>query len=181
MGDWYPTVYKACICAGAIAFIIGSFTESKTSLGAYISGYSVFIIGVMLILTILFANILKTTNNKHWTEILYALIMSSGPFILILGIISFILYLLITYKNNIIDGKVAPGYNSFSNIIVMLLLIQFYLVYTNMNDDRFRTTGKLSKVTSSIIYLLGVLTSISSVILYTILKYFSTDGFQIMG
>ena len=60
----------------------------------------------------------------------------------------------------------------------MLLLVQLYMVYTNINTEKFENTGKMSKVTSGIIYLLGVITTICSIILYTILKYFSTDGFR---
>jgi hypothetical protein len=64
-------------------------------------------------------------------------------------------------------------------LLVMLLLIQLFMVYTNINTEKFQTSGKLPKVTSSIIYLLGVLTGICSIILYTILKYYSTDGFTV--
>lgn len=103
--------------------------------------------------------------------------MTSGPFILILAVISFVLFLLINYQDKIIAGQVAPSYNSFSNIIVMLLLLQVYLVYTNINTDTFESSGKIPKVTSSLVYLLGVLTGICSIILSTILKYYSTDGF----
>lgn len=181
MSDWYSTIYRACIYAGMIAFIIGFLTDSNTSLGAYISGYSIFTLGIMMILIILFSNVLRVTQNEPFMKIMYAIIMSTGPFILILGVISFILYLLINYKDNIVAGQVAPGYNSFSNIIVMLLLLQFYLVNSNINTEKFETTGKMSKVVSSIIYLLGVITAICSIILYTILKYFSTDGFKLMN
>jgi len=181
MSDWYPNIYKACIYAGMIAFIIGFFTDSKTSLGAYISGYSVFTLGIMMILVILFKNVLKLTQNDSMMNILYALLMTAGPFILILGVISFVLYSLINYKDNITAGHVAPGYDSFSKIIVMLLFIQFYLVNSNISNEKFEATGKISKVISSIIYLLGVLTGICAIILYTILKYFSTDGFAVMA
>ena len=178
MNDWYSTIYKAFIFAGTVAFVLGFFTDSTTSLGAYMAGYSVLILAILMILTILFNNILKVTGNDSTFQIIYSILMATGPFILILGVISFVLYLLITYKNNIIDGKVAPGYNSFSNIIILLLLVQLYMVYTNINTEKFENTGKISKITSSIIYLLGVLTAICSIILYTILKYFSTDGFR---
>jgi hypothetical protein len=181
MSDWYPNIYKACIYAGMIAFIIGFFTDTQTSLGAYISGYSVFTLGIMMILVILFKNVLKITEKESMMNILYALLMTAGPFILILGVISFVLYSLINYKNNITAGHVAPGYDSFSKIIVMLLFIQFYLVNSNISNERFESTGKISKVASSIIYLLGVLTAICAIILYTILKYFSTDGFAVMA
>jgi len=178
MADWYSTVYKACIYSSIVAFILGFFSNNSTSLGAYLAGYSVLILGIMMILIILFSNILRV-NTGSTSQILYSIFMTAGPFILILGIISFVLYLLITYKNNITKGNIAPGYNTFSNIIVILLMIQIYIVISNISTDKFETTGKLSKVTSSIIYLLSVLTGISSIILYTILKYYSTDGFSV--
>jgi len=177
MKDWYSSIYKACILASLVAFIIGFFSESQTSLGAYISGYSVLTLGIMMILIILFNNVLRISSNGSALQILSSILMTSGPFLLMLSVIGFVLYLLINYKDKIIEGNIAPSYNSFSNIIVMLLLLQVYLVYTNISTDNFESTGKISKVTSSFIYLLGVLTAICSIILSTILKYFSTDGF----
>jgi len=179
MSEWYSTIYKACIYASIVSFIFGFFTSSTTSLGAYLAGYSVLIFGIMMILVILFSHVLKANANDSTLQILYSILMTAGPFILMLGVISFVLYSLIQYKNNIIEGHIAPSYNSFSNIIVILLVLQLFLVMNNINTEKFESSGKISKVTSSMIYLLGVLTGISSIILYTILKYYSTDGFRV--
>jgi hypothetical protein len=178
MKDWYSTIYRACIISSMIAFIIGFTTQSQTSLGAYISGYSVLILGIMLILVILIYNVLRINQGGSTSQVLYSVMLTGGPFVLILGVIIFVLYLLIKYKNNIISGHVAPGYSSFSIIISSLLFVQLYLVYTSISSEKFENTGKMSPVTSSFIYLLGVLTAICSIILYTILKYFTTDGFK---
>jgi len=178
MNNLYSLIYKAFIYAGMISFVIGFLSGSKTSLGAYIAGYSVFLLATLMILVLLFSHILKSNPNPPLNYLINSIIMMAGPFLLMLCIISFVLYLLIKYKNNIIEGKVPPGYSSFSNIIVILLFLQFYLVYTNIDTNNFETTGKMSKVISSIIYLIGVLTAICSIILYTILKYYSTDGFS---
>jgi len=181
MVNWYSSVYKACILASLVSFIIGFFTQDKISLGAYIAAYSVLTFGIMMILIVLFNSILKTSGNSSTTQILYSILMTSGPFLLILGVIAFVLYLLITYYNIIVEGNLSSSYNSFSNIIVMLLLLQVYLVYTNIDNESFESSGKISKVTSSIMYLLGVLTTICSMNLYIILKYYTTDGFQIIN
>jgi len=177
MKEWYSTIYKACIIAAVISFMIGIFTQSQTSLGAYISGYSILIFGIMMILIILIYNGLSGNQSASSLQSLFSIMLTAGPFILILGVIAFVLYLLINYRNNIINGDVAPGYSSFNSIITMLIFVQLYLVYTNIVSDKFQTTGKMSPVTSSVIYLLGVVTAICSIILYTILKYFTTDGF----
>ena len=170
MTDWYSSIYKGFVIAGMIAFTIGFFTQGETSLGAYMSGYSVLILGIMMILMILFNNILTSSQGNSTFQLLYTILLTTGPFILMLGVISFILYLLITYKDNITNNRVTSDYYSFSNINVLLMLLQLYIVYTNITNDKFTTTGKISKVASSIIYLLGVLGIINAIILFTILK-----------
>jgi hypothetical protein len=177
MSDWYASIYKGFILAGIISFIIGFFTQGDVSLGSYIAGYSVIILGIMVLIVLLFSNILKFTQGQKSFQILYKILFSTGPFLLMLGVIGFVLYLMITYKDNIIHNRISNGYHTFSNITIILLLIQLYIVYTNISEQSFQETGNMSKVTSSIIYLLGVLTSITSIILFTILKYFTTDGF----
>jgi hypothetical protein len=181
MKDWYSAIYKAFIITSIITFIIGFFSEGKVSLGSYIAGYSVLILGIMMILLILFNSIMKITEGQSTTQILYTILLTTGPFILMLGVIAFILYLMINYKSIILENHVSNGYHSFSNITVILILIQLYIVYTNISSDSFESSGKMSKVTSSMIYLLGILSAISSIILFTILKYFTTDGFSTLN
>ena len=178
MKDWYSAVYKGFILAGYISFIIGFFSEGKISLGAYIAGYSVLILAIMMILTILFNNILRVTQGLSTFKIIGAILLTTGPFLLMLAVIGFILYLMISYKDSIIEKHISSNYYSFSNISIILLLIQLYIVYKNISTERFEATGKISKVTSSIIYLLSVLSGICSIIIYTILRYFKTDGFS---
>jgi hypothetical protein len=176
MIDWYSGIYKGFIISSIILFVIGFLSEGKVSLGAYITGYSVLILGVMMILAILF-NRMKISEGDPFLQILYTILLTAGPFILMFFVIAFTLYLMIKYKPIIIDNHVSSNYNSFSNINIILIIIQLYIVYTNITSDSFEKTGKISKVTSSMVYLLGVLSGISSIILYTILKYFTTDGF----
>lgn len=177
MSSWYSSIYKAFIISAIISFVIGFFSEGKVSLGSYITGYSVLILGIMMILLILFNSIMKITEGQSIFQILYTILLTAGPFLLMLGVIAFILYLMIMYKSIILQDHVANGYHSFSNINIILILIQLYIVYTNISSDSFEKTGKMSKVTSSVVYLLGVLSAITSIILYTILRYFTTDGF----
>ena len=180
MSNWYNSIYKGFIITGVIAFIIGFFTQGEISISAYIAGYSVLVLAIIMLLIILINNILRVNQGQSSFESFFSIIMSTGPFLLMLGVIGFTLYLIITYKNNIISGHLSPGYASFSNINAILILIQLYIVYLNISSDKFESTGKISPVTSSVIYLLGVLEGICSIILLTILKYFTTDGFRLL-
>jgi hypothetical protein len=178
MKDWYSSIYKGLIISSVISFIVGFFSSGNISLDAYITGYAVLILGIMMLLIILFNNIMKVIQGQSTFQTIYTILMATGPFLLILGVIGFVLYLIITYKQNILNDHVSQSYYSFSNITVILILIQLYIVFTNISTPNFESTGKISKVTSSIVYLLGVLSAISSIIMFTILKYFTTDGFK---
>jgi hypothetical protein len=178
MKDWYSSIYKGLIISSVIAFLVAFFSTGSISIDAYITGYAVLILGIMMILMILFNGILKVNQGQSTFQLIYTILMATGPFLLMLGVIAFILYLIISYKGDIVDNHVSQSYYSFSNITVLLLLIQLYFVYTNISSPKFEETGKISKITSSIIYLLGVLSAISSIVIFTILKYFTTDGFK---
>jgi len=177
MSNLFSVIYKSCIYAASIAFIIAFFTSSYTSFGAYIAGYSVLTLGLLIILLILFSNVFKNATNISTIQILYLLLSTTGPFILMLGIVSFMFYLMISYKNNIIEQDTAPGYDTLNTVIIILCMVQLYMVISNIDSQSFMITGKLPTMVSSFIYLIGTITAISCMILYGKLKYYSTDGF----
>jgi hypothetical protein len=177
MTNVYSVIYKSCIYASSVAFILACFTSSSTSFGAYLAGYSVLTLGLLIILLVLFSNIIKTSSGASIFQILHSAISTTGPFILMLSVVSFMVYLMITYKDNIVKQDTAPGYNTLSTLIIILLMFQLYIVIRNTDTERFELTGKIPKIMTSILYLLGTITAISSVFLYRKLKYYSTDGF----
>lgn len=177
MTTLYSVLYKACIYASSIAFIIAFFTSSSTSFGAYLAGYSVLTLGLLIILLVLFSKIFKASSGESLFQMLYTITSTTGPFILILGIVLFMFYLMVHYKNNIIKQNTAPGYDTLTTIIIILLMSQLYIIINNVNTEKFDLTGKLPKMMTSIIYLLGTITAITSIVLYGKLKYYSTDGF----
>jgi hypothetical protein len=177
MANWYENVYKGFIVAGLVSFIVGFFTQGITSLNSYIAGYSILILAIAMMLIIIFNNVNKVTEGSSTMQTLLAIGMSSGPFLLMLTVISMILYLIVTHKDKIIQNHVSSDYYSFSNITSLLIFIQLYIIYTKVFTEKFQNTGKIDKVTSSLIYLLGVITFMTVMILYIILQYYTTDGF----
>jgi hypothetical protein len=181
MANWYSSVYKGFIFAGLVSFIVGFFTQGINSINSYIAGYSILILAIAMMLIIIFNNILKITEGGSILQILTAIFLSSGPFLLMLAVISMMLYLIVKYKDIIIDNHVSSGYYSFSNITALLIFVQLYILYSNVFTESFQNNGKIAKVTSSLLYLLGVLSSMSLAVVYIILKYYTTDGFTIIN
>ena len=156
--------------------MISFFMSGKSPVNALISGYSALTLSMCMVLVIILNNVLPTIQGKSAIEMIFSILIAIGPFFIILGVLAILLYLTIKYKNLIIDGHVSNNYYVFSNIIVILFLLQSYLLYKDMDTEKFNLTKKLSKMTSSLIYLIGLITFMSSMVLYTILTHFTTDG-----
>ena len=176
MGDWLSSIYKAFIYVSALLFIIALNTSGNTTINATISGYATMIIAVLLIMSLILNGFIKSTKTSSTFQILMSMLITVGPFLLILGIIGFLMYLLITYRTNIVEDHVSSYYGTFQFLSSVLILVQMYILYEGIESDKFKLTNRLSKITSSIICLTAVLNFICVLILYTTLKYYTTDG-----
>jgi len=169
-------IYKAFILASVIMFIVSFFTSGETTIGSLITAYSTLSLSIIMIMLILINNILKVSQGQSLFNLILSILLTSGPFLLMFAIIGLMLYCIISYSTSIGKGNVSGNYYTFSNIIVILFLIQIYMLYGNIMSDKFQQTGRISKVTLGMVYLVGTITGICSIIIYTILKYFTTDG-----
>ena len=176
MSDWLTNIYKAFIYVSAILFIIALNTSGNTTINATISGYATISITLLIIMTIIINGFTLSFKDASTYQIFSNLLITMGPFILILGIIGFLLYLLISYKTIISEGHVSSYYGTFSFLSSILVLVQLYLLYNGVTSVQFQKIHRLSKITLSVICLTAVLNTLCALILYVILKYYTTDG-----
>jgi hypothetical protein len=115
--------------------------------------------------------IILSTKNELFTQIFYCL-----PFLILLGNIGFLMYLNITNQSSIITNLVPVNYYSFTNLTIVLILIQLFFIYKETKSPQFMVTGKISRLTTSYIYLVELITVMCSLVLYVLLTYFKTDG-----
>ena len=176
---WDIYLWKSTIIAAVITFIIGMYTTGINSLNASIAGYSLLIITILGFLIQLIRTPVSNKEGNSTLKTVINILTQTGPFFIILAIIGFMLYLLISYKNPIINNQVSTSFNTFSNITLFLILILIYFIYNNvMCDGVDCDSGKTGKMNNSIMYLLSILTIVSTGIVYTILTFYRTDGFQ---
>lgn len=177
MGSLYASVYKGFIISSVISFLIYFFASGNTSFGALIAGYSVLSLGIMLIL-ILLINSISKISEQSTIQMISSSFLVSFPFLLLLAILGLMLYLIISNKTRIIEGRVSDIFYSFNNIIVILILSQVYLIYKNIDTEIFEKTNRISKIAASMSNLISVLAGICSLIVFVVLTYYKTDGFQ---
>ena len=161
MEDWYLSVCKALLIVGKISFIISFGTSGATSYGAELSGYSSITLAIMLILLMLFK---------------YKNLMAILAFLWLLAIIGFILFSVLTHKNQIINGHVPTYYSTFIEVSMILIIIQTLVIYSSIFTDKFKQNGFISPINIYSSYLLSSLTMMCSIIIYIMLKYYTTDG-----
>jgi hypothetical protein len=171
MSEWYSSVYKGFLLTGVTLFVVGLFLSGINFINAYLVGYTSLIIGLLCILVVIFIQVQSLSDT----------LIFAGPIILMIGVICFITYLLWSNMNIIVDGHVSQGYYAFNTISTLLILTQIYIVYSVISSEAFESKSIIPKVQSAILYLLGVLSAISTTSIYIILKYFRTDGFTSIG
>uniref|UniRef100_A0A6C0K4F5 V-ATPase proteolipid subunit C-like domain-containing protein n=1 Tax=viral metagenome TaxID=1070528 RepID=A0A6C0K4F5_9ZZZZ len=166
--NWYSNIYNSLIVVGIIIIICTMGSSSASSLTGTITGYSFIITGTLLLMGYLM-------NNMKGLSIISQLI-TVGPFVVLIGILVYMIYLLSFYFNQITNGNVSNGYYSFMNIFVVLLMVQMFIFYNGTRDKSFIETGAIGKVTGLVLYFLEIINIIVVITLGIILKYFSTDG-----
>ena len=176
MGAWYEAVYRSFLIVCIWIFIFSFGFTGETQFTCMITGYSLLIISILLIMVVILYNVAINIQNVSMFSALLSILMNTGPYILMLFTLFVIVYIQITYKNEIISGHVSQGYTSFNNILLVLFIVQIYILYSNMNSPNYQSTGKLPRIISGLIYLIDILEIINVSILFVILKYFTTDG-----
>ena len=182
INNMMPTFYISLITVGVILLFATVGTASMDSLDGTIAGYSLMGGGILLLVSFLLYGISRSNEEKSATlgknnrSSVMSAIYTAGPFLVLLGIIGYTLYLVITYKSRIAAGNIAPGYASFTNISIILILMQLFLFYMGSQKDSFKTTNRLDRVYSMLLYFIGIINIVTIITIGIILAYFSTDG-----
>lgn len=163
--------YISLITVGIILLFATIGSTSMDSLNGTIAGYFLIAIGMAILISFIIG-----ISSKNGSQNIISAIFSVGPFFVTIGIVAYILYLLFTYKDRIAQGNIAPGYANFTNISVILILLQLFLFYMGTQKQSFQRDNKLDRVYSGLLYFVGVINIVAVITIGIILKYFSTDG-----
>ncbi len=172
---WFNVLHSAMFIVGASLLLL-SFTVSIQSI-VYLSilGYSILAIAIVLILASIFNNTISGYNG-NFVNFIYIIFSNTGPFLLNVSVILFLLYLVITYQNIINEGNLSQQYYSFNVISSVIMLLQIILFYYGLQTSSYKKEHKLPVMFNSFSYLLGIINVYIAIIIQTILKYYTTDG-----
>lgn len=154
------SIYYGLIITGAI---ILSTLYGVYSLVGYMVGYSLIIVGILIM-----AGYLIKLGNY----------LSGIMSFLIISPIVYYVYMIGKYKDRIINGHISESYYTFSNILLFLTLLQNYILYKLLQkSDTSQQNGLTQNLpTILMLFLVGVLSSVTVLTVSIILNYFTTDG-----
>lgn len=170
---WYTIIYNSLLVVGVIIIFCTMGSNSASNLTGTIIGYSFIVTGTLLLIGYLLNNMNAISGSSFS---LISSLITVGPFVLLIGILTYMIYLLSYYFSQITAGHISSGYYTFMNIFIVLLMIEFYVFYNGTQDKVFKTTGTIGKITGMILYLLELVSIVTAITLGIVLKYFSTDG-----
>jgi len=170
--DWFSVIYSSLSFIGFILLIIALVTSStQTS----IAGYTILVVSVLLITTFLYNQIATTARGLSF---LLTVLSNLGPFVLILGILIFSLYLTVTYMNEIQQHNISNQYYTFSGLSTIFILVQILFIVYGMQTPQFQQRKLLPGIYTNLSYLFGVVNVYLLVTVQTILKNYVTDGWR---
>lgn len=159
----YINVPLVVIIASFTIIVITTGIKDSNALKALIGGYSGLLLGI------LFISILNYPPTR-WIDIF--------PIFGLITIISFLIYYLTMYFNQISTGEISGYYYSFSQLSTIFLAAQLLLIMSSMfsKNEGFTSKIRLSDKTLATINLLGVINFLLVCIIGIILHFYSTQG-----
>lgn len=99
-------------------------------------------------------------------------------FIIIIIVLVLILVINYAYYQKINVGIIPDSFNNFNYISNLVMLIQFIILFQYINLSMFKNEGKspVAGIITATTYFLSTCNIIFVIIMYILLKYYSTDG-----
>lgn len=152
-------------------------------------GYGVVLIALLGILYVTFSLATKSEMQNGVIQFLKIIFKSSFPVLFLIGLITWLITMNISYRTRINKGHVSNDYYKFGYVSSALIILQLIIIIKFVRDkmNSIRSTSTISSPLSnalnafssqmaSIGYAIGTINYAIVIIMQIILEYFSTDG-----
>jgi hypothetical protein len=177
----YIYAFYTFIYTSLILFVLSFFASSYTYIGSIVCADITLCIALVIIMVDILYNIFnKSLDRLTSRSMLYNVISSIGPFLFIFITMSYSTYYMLSFKEKILSNHVSPSYMTFNTISIVLVMIQTLILFSGVTSKMYRETGRISRITTSLLYLISLVNVICLYIIYIVLNYYTTDGMDLM-
>ena len=172
-------VYNSFLFLGLLFAVIAVFINGNAVSVINILAYSCLMAGIILIIGQMMIVLRESLSGDKTLGILGMLtIMKTniGPFVCVLGVLAFLLYLNIRFKDKIGSGRLPDDFYLFTNLNIFVICVEALVFYTGMQKNKDSNVEFLPLTYSTFMYFLCLINVNIAIIQYDILSYFTTDG-----
>jgi len=165
--------YNLCysfFVGGLVTVLVTSGMHSSNAMYGTLAGYSVAATALSVVIVLTFMNFGAGVTVLQRLATLM-------PFLLLMAVLILSIVFLALFIQGIVENQVSPQYSFFTQLSVLLILIQSFLYYGVTSDIRFRQEGVMTTMETAKLTLIGLINVILVINAGISLKYFSTDGF----
>ena len=173
--SWYSILYSSLLSIGTILLLLSFSIDGIPAVNMTIVGYCFLVTSILLIISNMF-KVLSKAKIDSMASFAYIFFNNTGPFLLNIATILFLLVLTVKYTNIISTGNLSNQYYSFSKLSTLLILIQMAVFYQGLTTKKYKQENKLPVIYSSFSYLVGVINLYIAIVIKIILAYYTTDG-----
>ena len=173
--NWFNILTTSLVTVGSFILLLSLTIANDSIVTISIIGYCLIVLSFSLIVASIFNDTLNLTGGKMST-FLPMFLNNTGPFLLNIGIVLFLLSLTIIYTDRINAGHLLDSYYNFIRLAIFMIFIQMIVFYSGMKTKKYKHERKLPNMYTSFSYLVGIVLLYISIIIQTILKYYTTDG-----
>jgi len=173
-------IYNSFLFLGLLFAVISVFISGPSVSIINILSCSCLIAGIILIIgqmmIVLNQTIKESTSPLGFLGIFNLMKTNIGPFVCVLAILGFLLYLNIQFKDKIGTGHLPDEFYLFTNLNILVICAQAYIFFSGMQKKKDSNIEFLPLTYSTFLYLLCLINVNLVIIQYNILRYFTTDG-----
>jgi hypothetical protein len=173
-------IYNSFLFLGLLFAVISVFISGSSVYMINILSSSCLIAGLILIIGQMMIVLNKTVNESTsplgFLGIFNLMKTNIGPFVCVLAILGFLLYLNIQFKDKIGSGHLPDEFYLFTNLNILVICAQAFIFFSGMQKKKDSNIEFLPLTYSTFLYLLCLININLVIIQYNILRYFTTDG-----
>ena len=173
-------IYNSFLFLGLVFAVVSMFVSGHSVSIISILSCSCFIAGLLLVvgqmMIILNKSVSQSSKSLGFLGIFNIMKTNIGPFVCVLGVLGFLLFLNIYFKDKINSGHLPDDFYLFTNLNFIVIFAESVIFFMGMQKTKESDIEFLPLTYSTFLYLLCLVNVNLAIIQYSILRYFTTDG-----
>ena len=177
--NWFQVLYTSIYYAGILLLLFPIFLTMSNPTRVVIISYSLLILTIGMVTTHMYIKVADKLNEFYQTGIftyLYNIIRLLFPFLIIIALLAYSLYLFGRYHEIIDKKRTSQQYYGFNTLSLVLMIIQFTILFNGLGTKEYKVDGLMPRIYLTSMTFFGVINGYIALIMGYILSSYTTDG-----